>query len=305
MTLQTTKYHIPVLLNTCIDALQINPNGIYVDITFGGGGHSKAIYDKLTNGKLIAFDRDADALTNAWDNEKFTLVNQNYAQLKNWLNFYGISQIDGLLGDLGVSSHQFDISERGFSFRFDGPLDMRMNQQSSITAATILNEYETSELKRIFYTYGEINNTNRLVEKINQYRQNKKFETIDELVSLAKALTIKPKESQYLAQVFQALRIEVNDELKAIETMLEQALTLLKPGGRLVIMSYHSLEDRIIKNFMRSGNIKGEVAQDFYGHFSTPFKLITRKPIEPSKEEVNSNSRARSAKLRIAEKIGN
>jgi 16S rRNA (cytosine1402-N4)-methyltransferase len=297
-----SNYHNPVLLQECIQGLNLQPHGKYVDVTFGGGGHSKEIIKHLTTGKLLAFDRDTDAIANTFTDDKFTLVHQNYAQLHNWADFYGVTPIDGLLGDLGVSSHQFDTAERGFSFRFDAELDMRMNTTTGMTAANVINDYSPEELRRIFKEYGEIIHTNRLVDLIVNARLQSRINTTKQLTALAMPMVFKPKQAQFFAQVFQALRIEVNSELDSLKKMLEASLTILKPGGRLVIMSYHSLEDRLVKNFMRTGNFAGDVHKDFFGNILTPFEQITRKPIEPSATEVHENSRARSAKLRVAQK---
>jgi 16S rRNA (cytosine1402-N4)-methyltransferase len=296
------SYHIPVLLKECIDGLNINPEGIYVDVTFGGGGHSKEILKRLTTGKLIAFDQDEEAIVNKPDDERLILVKQNFKYLKNYLKLYNALPIDGLLADLGVSSHQFDKAERGFSTRFDAQLDMRMNQSSTLMAADIINTYEESELKRIFKIYGEIVNAGSLASVICRARNEKNIETIGELKNITERCVRKGKENQYNAQVFQALRIEVNKELDALQELLIQTLDVLKPGGRLVVMSYHSLEDRLVKNFIRSGKMDGVVEKDFFGNQLTPFIQITRKPIIPSDVECLENSRARSAKLRIAEK---
>jgi 16S rRNA (cytosine1402-N4)-methyltransferase len=298
-----SNYHNPVLLQECMQGLNIQPCGKYVDVTFGGGGHTNEILTHLTTGKLLAFDRDTDALLNKPSNDNLTLVHQNYAQLQNWADFYDFNPIDGLLGDLGVSSHQFDTATRGFSFRFDAELDMRMNTTAGKTAADIINEYSPEELRRVFKEYGEIIHTNRLVDLINQARLQSRITTTTQLTALAMPMVFKPKQAQFFAQVFQALRIEVNNELDSLKQMLTSSLQLLKPGGRLVIMSYHSLEDRLVKNFMRTGNFAGDVNKDFFGNILTPFEQITRKPIEPSESEVQTNSRARSAKLRVAQKI--
>ncbi len=297
------EYHNPVLLHECMQALNLKGNGKYVDVTFGGGGHSAEILKQLTTGKLLAFDRDTDALNNKPADNKLTLVHQNYAQLHNWADYYDFTPIDGLLGDLGVSSHQFDTAERGFSFRFDAELDMRMNTTTGITAADIINNYSPEELKRIFKEYGEIQQANRLVDLINQTRLITKITTTKQLTAIVMPMVFKPKQAQFFAQLFQALRIEVNNELDSLKKMLEASLTILKPGGRLVIMSYHSLEDRLVKNFMRTGNFAGDVHKDFFGNILTPFEQITRKPIEPIDAEVAVNNRARSAKLRVAQKI--
>lgn len=296
------EYHNPVLLKDCINGLNINPEGTYVDVTFGGGGHSKEILKHLTTGKLYAFDQDEDAVKNKIDDERFVLIKQNFRYLKNFLRMYNALPIDGLLADLGVSSHQFDEAERGFSIRFDSKLDMRMDRNSNQTAADILNTYTEEDLKRIFKLYGEVDNAGYLASIIFHSRKEKPIETVNDLKSTITKCVRKGKENQYYAQVFQALRIEVNKELDALQELLIQSLDVLKPEGRLVVISYHSLEDRLVKNFMRSGKFEGEIEKDFYGNQLTPFKQITRKPIIPEAAEIKTNNRARSAKLRIAEK---
>lgn len=297
------QYHNPVLLQDCIDGLNIKPDGVYVDVTFGGGGHSREILKHLTTGKLIAFDQDADAIENKPDNANLILINQNFRYLKNYLRLHQITQIDGLLADLGVSSHQFDVAERGFSIRFDADLDMRMNKNATLTAKQILNTYEEAKLVILFKEYGEVINAKFLVKLICEYRSQQSINTVDQFKQLIKRATPRQKENQFLAQVFQALRIEVNDELQVLKEMLEQAVDLLKPGGRLVVMSYHSLEDKLVKNYIKQGKFFGEAEKDFFGNVTVPLKQITRKPIVPADIEVLTNSRARSAKLRIAEKI--
>lgn len=296
------EYHNPVLLKECIEGLNINPAGIYVDVTFGGGGHSREILKHLTTGKLYAFDQDDDAVKNKIDDERFVLIKQNFRYLKNFLKMYNALPIDGLLADLGVSSHQFDEAERGFSIRFNAKLDMRMDQNGKLTAADVLNTYSEEELKRIFKLYGEVDNAGYLASIIFHNRKDKHIDTVNDLKVMITKCVKKGRENQYYAQVFQALRIEVNKELDVLQELLTQSLEVLKPGGRLVVISYHSLEDRLVKNIMRSGKFEGEVEKDFYGNQLTPFKQITRKPIVPSAEENEINSRARSAKLRIAEK---
>lgn len=297
------EYHNPVLLNECIEGLNINPTGIYVDVTFGGGGHSKEIIKHLTTGKLYAFDQDEDAGRNKIEDDRFVLIKQNFRYLKNFLKLYKALPIDGLLADLGVSSHQFNEAERGFSTRFDAMLDMRMDRNTSLTAADILNTYSEEDLKRIFRLYGEVDNAGYLASVVFHKRKEKQIETVNDLKMAINKCVRRGKENQYYAQVFQALRIEVNKELEALQEMLMQSLDVLKPGGRLVVISYHSLEDRLVKNFTRSGKFEGEVEKDFYGNQLTPFKQITRKPIVPTEEEIEKNNRARSAKLRIAEKL--
>lgn len=295
-------YHLPVMLKECIEGLHINPNGIYVDVTFGGGGHSKAILNQLENGKLFAFDQDKDAKANMIDDSRFTLIPENFRHLKNFLRLYGIKKIDGLLADLGVSSHQFDTAERGFSTRFNGPIDGRMNQGATKTGADILNTYSLDELTQIFRLYGELKNAYKISQLIVENRNNKPFQTIEQLKNSLNHLAPRNRENKFFAQVFQALRIEVNEELEALKEMLQQCTDIIAPGGRLVIMSYHSLEDRIVKNFIRSGNIEGQIHKDFYGKVLNDWGAINRKPIEASSNEIETNSRARSARLRIAEK---
>ena len=296
------EYHNPVLLKECIEGLNINPAGIYVDVTFGGGGHSREILKHLTTGKLYAFDQDDDAVKNKIDDERFVLIKQNFRYLKNFMKMYNALPIDGLLADLGVSSHQFDEAERGFSIRFNAKLDMRMDQNGKQTAADVLNTYSEEELKRIFKLYGEVDNAGYLASIIFHNRKDKHIDTINDLKVMITKCVKKGRENQYYAQVFQALRIEVNKELDVLQELLTQSLEVLKPRGRLVVISYHSLEDRLVKNIMRSGKFEGEVEKDFYGNQLTPFKQITKKPIVPSAEENEINSRARSAKLRVAEK---
>lgn len=296
------EYHNPVLLKECIEGLNINPAGIYVDVTFGGGGHSREILKHLTTGKLYAFDQDDDAVKNKIDDERFVLIKQNFRYLKNFLKMYNALPIDGLLADLGVSSHQFDEAERGFSIRFNAKLDMRMDQNGKVTAADVLNTYSEEELKRIFKLYGEVDNAGYLASIIFHNRKDKHIDTVNDLKVMITKCVKKGRENQYYAQVFQALRIEVNKELDVLQELLMQSLEVLKPGGRLVVISYHSLEDRLVKNIMRSGKFEGEVEKDFFGNQLTPFKQITKKPIVPSAEENEINSRARSAKLRVAEK---
>lgn len=295
-------YHNPVLLKECIDGLNINPEGVYVDVTFGGGGHSREILKQLTTGKLYAFDQDDDAVKNSIDDDRFVLIKQNFRYLKNFLKMYDTLPIDGLLADLGVSSHQFDEAERGFSIRFDAKLDMRMDQNAKQTAAEVLNTYSEEDLKRIFRLYGEVENAGYLASIIFHNRKDKQIVTVNDLKTMIVKCVKRGRENQYYAQVFQALRIEVNKELDVLQDLLMQSLEVLKPGGRLVVISYHSLEDRLVKNIMRSGKFEGDVEKDFYGNPLTPFTQITRKPIVPSEKENEENSRARSAKLRIAEK---
>ena len=296
-------YHNPVLLSECIDGLNINPDGIYVDVTFGGGGHSRAILENLKGGHLYAFDQDADAAKNAFEDERFTFIPQNFRYMKNFVQLYANSKVDGILADLGVSSYQFDTPEKGFSTRFEGRLDMRMNQNDPVDAANIANTYEVTALASIFSRYGELKNAMAIARDIEMARDIAPIETTTDLKNAVAPHLPKGQENKVLAQIFQALRIEVNKEMEVLEVFLSQCADILKPGGRLVVMSYHSLEDRLVKNFMRSGNASGEVEKDFFGNQNTPYKLITHKPIVPSDEEIARNSRARSAKLRIAERV--
>ena len=298
------NYHQPVLLKECLDGLQIKPDGVYVDVTFGGGGHSKAILERLgANGKLFAFDQDKDAEKNIPADARLTFIPQNFMYMKNFLRMYEATQVDGILADLGVSSHQFDEAERGFSIRFEADLDMRMNQQSKKTAATVLNEYDENQLKHIFRAYGEVENAYKLVKLITDARITQPITTTEQLKTIIAPCIPKFKDHQYLAKVFQALRIEVNNEIDVLKELLTQSLEVLNVGGRLVVMSYHSLEDRLVKNFMKTGNFEGDVIKDFYGNIARPFELITKKPLTPGEEEIERNSRSRSAKLRVAEKV--
>ena len=297
-------YHIPVMLNECMEGLAIKPDGVYVDVTFGGGGHSKEILSRLgKKGTLYGFDQDADAENNIPEDDRFVFVRSNFRYLSNFMRFHGETEIDGLLADLGVSSHHFDDKDRGFSFRFQGMLDMRMNTRAGKTAADILNTYTEEALSTLFYLYGELKNSRKLASVIVKARETKPLVTTDEFLALITPYIGKDKEKKMLAQVFQALRIEVNDEMRALREMLQQAMRLLKPGGRLVVMTYHSLEDRLVKNFFKSGNFEGTISQDFFGNIQSPFRLINNKVITPSSEEVEVNPRSRSAKLRIAEKL--
>ena len=295
-------YHTPVLLQDCLDGMQLRSEGVYVDVTFGGGGHSKALLGRLGNGRLIAFDKDPDAKANSIDDERFTLISQDFRFMRNHLRMIGVQQVDGILADLGVSSHQFDEAERGFSIRNEGPLDMRMDDRSPKSAAQLILEAEEAELADIFYQYGELRNARRIAREVVVCRDLGPISTTKDLRECVAPLAPRGKENQFLARVFQSLRIAVNDELGALKTLLEQSVKVLKPGGRLVVISYHSLEDRLVKNFMRAGNWKGHVEKDIYGHAEVPFKPVTRKPIVPSETEIVENERARSAKLRIAEK---
>lgn len=297
-------YHIPALLNECIEGLNINPEGIYVDATFGGGGHSRAIVNNLGNkGHLYSFDQDQDAIANAIDDPRFTFVYSNFAYITNFMRFHGVKHADGILADLGVSFHHFDESDRGFSFRFDGILDMRMNQRGGKDARWILANYSEEQLAQIFYLYGELKTSRKIANAIVKSRNNKTINTTGELLDIIKPFIKPAQEKKELAQVFQALRIEVNNEIDVLKSFLNQTIKVLKPGGRIVILTYHSLEDRLVKNFFKSGNIEGKVEKDFFGKVNSPFRLINNKVIVASEEEVARNPRARSAKLRIAEKI--
>lgn len=300
-----TGYHVPVLLPESLEGLQIMASGVYVDVTFGGGGHSREILRRLgPEGALYGFDQDADAEKNIPADSRFVFVRSNFRYLYNFMRYYGVEgQVDGLLADLGVSSHHFDDRDRGFSFRFDGALDMRMNSRAGRTAADIVNTYSEEALADVFYLYGELKVARRLASLLVRSRENRPLATIGDLLEVAKPLAGRDKEKKFLAQVFQALRIEVNDEMRALREMLQQTLDVLKPGGRLVVITYHSLEDRLVKNFLKTGNFEGKTEQDFFGNLQSPFRLVTNKVIVPSAEEVERNPRSRSAKLRIAEKI--
>jgi 16S rRNA (cytosine1402-N4)-methyltransferase len=297
------EYHNPVLLHASVDGLNIKPDGIYVDVTFGGGGHSKEILKRLgPNGKLFAFDQDEDALANTLADERFTLINENFRFIKRFLRFYGVKSVDGILADLGVSSHQFDVAERGFSTRFDAGLDMRMSQKNDLNAYRVVNEYDEANLKRVFLDYGELKNAPALARTIVEAREEHPIKTTDELKEvLAKYLPERVR-NKILAQIYQAIRIEVNQEMDVLKEFLEQSLEILNPGGRLSVISYHSLEDRLVKRFMKNGMFEGEPERDFFGNFSVPFKTVG-KLIVPDAAEIKENNRARSAKLRIAEKI--
>lgn len=297
-------YHIPALLDATIKGLDIKPDGTYVDVTFGGGGHSRAIMRQLGGeGRLLSFDQDVDAMANAIDDPRFTFVYGNFRFLRNFLRFYDAPQVDGILADLGVSFHHFDDPERGFSFRFYGPLDMRMNRRAEHSAAWLLANASEEELARMFTLYGELRQGKRLARAIVKERDNSPVDTVERLIDLSRPFIDKRREKKELAQVFQALRIEVNGEMEALQAFLRQTLEVLKPGGRLAIITYHSLEDRLVKNFMRTGNLDGQLRQDFYGRNLSPLRLLTSKPIIPDDDEIESNPRSRSAKLRIAEKI--
>jgi 16S rRNA (cytosine1402-N4)-methyltransferase len=298
-----SEYHVPVLLQACLDGLAIKPDGTYVDVTFGGGGHSREIAARLTSGKLYGFDQDEDAEQNIPDDTHFVFIRSNFKYLSNFLRFHGVDQVDGILADLGVSSHHFDDAERGFSFRFEeGDLDMRMNQKAGTKASDIVNNYSEEDLSNIFYKYGELKNSRKLASALIKARSITPITTVASFLEVIKPFFFREKEKKDMARVFQALRIEVNQEMTALEQMLVQALAVLKPGGRLVVMTYHSLEDRLVKNFFKTGNFEGKSEQDFYGNFLTPFRLINNKVIVPDEEEQGSNPRSRSAKLRIAEK---
>lgn len=297
-------YHIPALLDETISGLAISPDGVYVDATFGGGGHSRAIVDCLgASGHLYSFDQDEDAVANAFDDPRFTIVYSNFRFLSNFMRYYGVDGVDGVLADLGVSFHHFDDKERGFSFRWEGALDMRMNRKSTVTAARILATYSEEQIADMLYLYGELKNSRRLASAIVKARNESPVDTVERLLAVIKPFINPKQEKKELAQVFQALRIEVNGEIEALKSFLQQALKVLKPGGRMVVITYHSLEDRLVKNFMRSGNLRGEVEKDFYGRQLSPLKLLNSKPIVPGDEEVERNPRSRSAKLRIAEKL--
>lgn len=296
------EYHNPVLLNECIEGLNIKPTGIYVDVTFGGGGHSKLILKNLKEGKLFAFDQDANAHKNALQEDGFKLINANFRHLKNFLRIEGVRKIDGLLADLGVSSHQFDMAERGFSTRFDGELDMRMNTNSSLSAKEVVNEYTQEDLANVLYKYGELRNSRAIAREIVEASEQEAIITTNQLIDIVARMVPEKKRNQFLARIFQAIRIEVNDEMKALEEMLLDAVDMLNEGGRLVVLSYHSLEDRMVKNLMKNGKLEGELEKDFFGNPIKDLTEITRKVIVASKQQIKENTRARSAKLRIAEK---
>lgn len=305
---QGETYHIPVLLNESVDGLDIKPEGTYVDVTFGGGGHSREILRRLDGtGHLFSFDQDEDAEGNISSEYttkgNFTFVRSNFRYLKNWMRYYDVEHIDGLLADLGVSSHHFDDAERGFSFRFDAPLDMRMNKRASMTAADIVNTYDESRLADIFYLYGEMKNSRRIANAIVKARSNQKITTTQEFLAIMQPFSKYEREKKDMAKIFQALRIEVNHEMEALKEMLLAATEILKPGGRLSVITYHSLEDRIVKNVIKTGNIEGKRETDIFGKADTPLRAVSNKPLLPTQEEQQSNPRSRSAKLRIAEKI--
>lgn len=296
-------YHIPALLKESIDGLNIRPDGIYIDVTFGGGGHSMELLRRLKTGRLIAFDQDDDAISNAPADNRFLLLNQNFRFLKNNLRFNGISSIDGLIADLGVSFHQFDEPERGFTFRQDAPLDMRMNKSAGITAEHIINSLDETDLADVLYKFGELTNSRRIAKEIVTVRKLKPLTSVNDMIAAIGKLAPFRQEHKFYAKAFQALRIAVNHEIDYLQEMLQQALDVLNPGGRLVVITYHSLEDRVVKNFMKTGNFEGVANKDFYGNVETPFTIINRKGTTPGDEEIANNNRARSARLRIAEKI--
>jgi len=304
MVTTANTYHVPVLLKDSVDGLDIRPGGIYVDATFGGGGHSREILARLreTGGHLYAFDQDADAERNIIDDANFTFVRSNFRYLKNWMRYYGVERIDGLLADLGVSSHHFDDETRGFSFRFDAPLDMRMNKRDGLTAADVVNTHDEERLADIFYLYGELKNSRKIASAIVKARQGKTIATTQDFIDAVASLFKREREKKDMARLFQALRIEVNNEMEALKEMLSAATALLKPGGRLSVITYHSLEDRIVKNMIKAGNPEGKMKQDFFGRVETPFAPVNNKVITPCEDEMESNPRSRSAKLRIAEK---
>ena len=304
MIVTAKTYHVPVLLKESVDGLDIKSDGIYVDVTFGGGGHSREILSRLgKKGHLYSFDQDADAEQNIVKDDRFTFVRSNFRYLSNWMRYYGVEQIDGLLADLGVSSHHFDDETRGFSFRYDAPLDMRMNKRAGKTASDILNEYSEEALADVFYLYGELKNARRIAAAICAYRQQQQIKTTADLTKATERLIRTEKEKKDMARLYQALRIEVNHEMDALRDMLRSATNLLAKEGRLSVITYHSLEDRIVKNVMKIGNVEGKVEQDFFGRISSPFRLVSNKVITPTEDEQQTNPRSRSAKLRIAEKI--
>ena len=296
------EYHVPVLLNESVNGLEIKADGDYVDVTFGGGGHSREIFNRLKTGRLFAFDQDEDAAVNIIHDDRFFFIRHNFKYIRNFLKYYEVNQVDGILADLGVSSHDFDVAERGFSFRFDGDLDMRMNRDSSQSAADIVNTYTEDQIRTMFREYGEIDNAGRLAKQLVSARNARPIKTIEQFKEAIAPCVPKFQESKYLAKVFQALRIETNHEMDVLHDFLEQSIELLKPGGRLVVITYHSLEDRMVKNFIKSGDLSGKQEKDFFGNVESPLTAINRKVIVPNEEEIERNPRARSAKLRIAEK---
>lgn len=296
------EYHIPVLLTESVDGLEIKANGDYVDVTFGGGGHSREIFSRLTTGRLFAFDQDEDAAANIIENDRFFFIRHNFKYIRNFLKYYDVDQVDGILADLGVSSHDFDVAERGFSFRFDGDLDMRMNRNATLKASDLINTYSEDQLRTVFREYGELDNAGRLAKTLIGARNASPIQTIEQFKAAIAPCVPKLQETKYLAKVFQALRIETNKEMDVLHEFLEQSIQLLKPGGRLVVITYHSLEDRMVKNFIKSGDFSGKQEKDFYGNVDSPLIAVNRKVIIPNNEEIERNPRARSAKLRIAEK---
>ena len=302
--MQEPVYHIPALLEECLEGLNISPNGTYVDVTFGGGGHSRGIIENLgEEGRLFSFDQDSDAEKNIIDDKRFTFVKSNFRFLKNFMQYHNIDEVDGIIADLGVSFHHFDEADRGFSFRFDGKLDMRMNRKGGKSASEIINRYPEDKIADILYYYGEMRNARRIASAIVKRRENKSIETTSDFLSVIKDLVNPKQEKKELAQIFQALRIEVNDEMASLKTMLMQSAKILKPGGRMVVLTYHSLEDRIVKDFFKFGNFEGKAEKDFFGRVIAPLKQVNNKVIIPSEEEIERNPRSRSAKLRIAEKL--
>ena len=303
MSEEGLKYHVPAMFKESLDGLDIRPSGVYVDVTFGGGGHSRGILAGLgVDGRLFGFDQDADAEKNIVDDGRFTFVRSNFCYLSNFMRYHGVSEVDGILADLGVSSHHLDDEERGFSFRFDSDLDMRMNNRAGKTAADVLNTYTGEQLADVFYLYGELKLSRRIASAIVSRRAAGTFKSVSDLLDILTPFYGREKEKKFLAQVFQALRIEVNREMQVLRELLEQSFALLKSGGRLVVITYHSLEDRLVKNFIKTGNFEGRVEQDIYGNVPSPFRSVS-KMLVPSKEEIESNPRARSAKLRVAEKV--
>lgn len=304
MTAEENVYHVPVLLKETVDGLNINPEGVYIDVTFGGGGHSREILRRLSpSGRLFSFDQDADAERNVPDDERLTFVRSNFRYLKNWMRYYDIPQVDGILADLGVSSHHFDDRSRGFSFRFEGALDMRMNKRASRTAADIVNDYSEEQLASLFYLYGELKQSRKLASLLVKARARGRLETVEEFLEVVKPVFPRDREKKELAKAFQALRIEVNQEMDALKEMLMAASEILAPSGRLSVLTYHSLEDRMVKNIIKTGNVEGKVEQDFFGRINCPFRAVNNKVIVADEKEQQENPRSRSAKLRIAEKI--
>lgn len=300
--MQEEQYHVPVMLEECIEGLKIKPDGIYIDLTFGGGGHSKAILQRLSSeGSLYAFDQDSDAVKNALDDDRFTMIEDNFSNLTNQLKLYRVTQVDGILADLGISSYQIDCAERGFSTRFDAELDLRMNRKQVLTAKDVVNTYSLEQLKKIFANYGELSNAYQIAKRIES-SQIEGISTTNQLKEILQPLAQRGKENKFFAQVFQALRIEVNGEIDVLQKMLEQTSPLLKQGGRLVVMSYHSLEDRLVKNYIKTGNCEGKIEKDFFGNLLNDLEAVNRKPITASEQELIRNPRSRSAKLRIAQK---